>query len=84
MSTPDHVKIAPTARRQVQALPQKRQKSVVKLLEALSINPRPPGATKIEGMFGLYAETISHIRLIYKVEEQEVLLLLVKPALAHK
>jgi mRNA-degrading endonuclease RelE of RelBE toxin-antitoxin system len=47
-------------------------------VEALAINPRPPGVKKIEGMTGLYSEDVDHLRLIYKVEEQEVLLLLIK------
>lgn len=79
-NTPYHVKIAPAARRQLLALPSKQQKAVLKLIEALAINPRPPGVNKIDGLTGLYREELEseHVRLIYKVEEQEVLLLLVK------
>jgi mRNA interferase RelE/StbE len=75
---PYHVKVAPTAAQQIKALPQKYRKIIIKLAEALAINPRPPGVKKIEGMTGLYSESINHLRLIYKVEDQEVLLLLVK------
>lgn len=76
--TPYHVKIAPAAQRQIRTLPIKLQKTIIKYIEALAVNPRPPGVEKIEGMTGLYSEDINHIRLIYKVEEQELLLLLVK------
>lgn len=78
MTTPYHVKIAPTAHRQILALSSKYQKTIIKFIEALAINPRPPGTTKIEGMTGLYSEDVNHMRLIYKVEDQEVLLLLIK------
>jgi len=78
MPTPYHIVIAPAARLQVNALPLKDQKTIIKLLDALSINPRPPGAKKIEGMNGLYREEMEQLRLIYKVEDQEVLVLLVK------
>lgn len=78
MTTPYHIKIAPIAQRQIRALPLKFQKPIIKLAEALAINPRPPGAEKIEGMTGLYSQPLQHLRLIYKIEEQEVLLLLVK------
>ena len=78
MTTPYHIKIAPAAQRQIRALSSKQQKVIVKLIEALAINPRPPGVKKIEGMTGLYSEDIQLQRLIYKVEEQEVLILLVK------
>ncbi len=77
-NTPYTVRIAPAALRHIFALPVKQQKTIIKLIEALGINPRPPGVTKIDGLTGLYCEHVEQHRLIYKVEEQEVLLLLVK------
>jgi mRNA interferase RelE/StbE len=56
--TPYYVKIAPAAYREILALPTKQQKIILKLIEALAINPRPPGVLKIEGMAGLYSEEI--------------------------
>jgi len=78
VTTPYHIKISPAAQRQIQALTSKHQKTVIKIIEALAINPRPPGTKKLEGMTGLYSEDVLHLRLIYKVEEQEVLVLLIK------
>lgn len=78
MTTPYHLLIAPAAQRQIKLLANKHQKTILKFIEGLAINPRPPGAVKIDGMSGLYCETIHHFRLIYKVEDQEVLLLLIK------
>lgn len=78
MTNPYYVKIAPAAAEQIRALALKNRKLVFKLLEALAINPRPPGAKKIEGMTGLYSESVNQLRLIYKIDEQEILLLLVK------
>ena len=77
MTTPYHVKVAPHAANQIKALNKKYRKQIFKIAEALAINPRPPGAKKIEGMTGLYSENIHPIRLIYKVEDQEILLLLI-------
>lgn len=79
MATPYHIKIAPVAAQQIKQLSAKQQKLVIKLAEALSVNPRPPGAIKISGMTGLYSETISPLRLVYKIDDQDILLLLVKP-----
>lgn len=78
MTNPYHIKIAPAATRQLRLLSLRYQKIIFKLIEALAINPRPPGVKKIEGMTGLYSETVDQIRLIYKIEEQEVLILLIK------
>ena len=80
MATPYHIKIAPIAVEQIKKLSAKQQKVVIKLAEALSINPRPPGANKIHGMTGLYSETAYPLRLVYKIDDQEILLLLVKTA----
>ncbi|MEO8402011.1 MAG: type II toxin-antitoxin system RelE/ParE family toxin [Gammaproteobacteria bacterium] len=77
-TTPYYVKVAPRAAAQIKALPLKHRKLIFKLVEALAVNPRPPGTKKIEGLMGLYSESINHLRLIYKIEEQEILLLLVK------
>lgn len=77
-TTPYSVKIAPRAVQQIRELPVKQRKLVIKLIEALAINPRPPGAKKIEGMTGLYSEEMNVLRLIYKIDEKEVLFLLLK------
>jgi mRNA interferase RelE/StbE len=78
VTTPYHVKIAPNAHKQINNLSVKYRKLIIKLAEALAVNPRPPGAKKVTGMTGLYSEEIDHIRLVYKIEDQEILLLLVK------
>lgn len=78
LTNPYVLKIAPEAARQIKALPIKYRKILFKLIEALAVNPRPPGSKKVEGMTGLYSETVNHLRLIYKIEDQEILLLLVK------
>lgn len=78
MTSPYHIKVAPAAHRQIQALPAKTQKMIFKLVEGLAINPRQHGAKKIDGMTGLYVNNVEHVRLIYKIDDQEILLLLVK------
>lgn len=77
-ATPYHIKIAPKAAEQIKMLNTKNYHLVIKLIEALAINPRPPGATKIAGMTGLYTEKLDSIQLIYKIEDQEILILMVK------
>lgn len=76
--TPYLIKIAPYAFQQIKNLPLKQRRLMIRIMEALSVNPRPPGARKIEGMTGLYSESINQYRLIYKIEEQEIWVLVVK------
>ena len=77
-TTPYEVKIAPKAVEQIKLLSLKDRKLLIHLIEALAVNPRPPGAKKVQGMTGLYTESVSPLRLIYKIEEQEIWLLLVR------
>ncbi len=77
-TTPYNIQVAPKAAEQIKGLSPKHRKLIFKFVEALAVNPRPPGAEKIEGMTGLYSESINHLRLVYKIEEQEILLLVVK------
>lgn len=78
MITPYHIRIAPAAQRQIKALALKQRRHVFQYLESLAINPRPVGAKKIAGMTGLYSESLGSLRIIYKIEEQDILVLLVK------
>jgi len=78
VTTPYHIKVSPAARRQILALTPKHRKVIIRLVEALSVNPRPPGSRKVNGMRGLYSESANHSRVIYKIEDQEVLVLVVK------
>lgn len=77
-NTPYHVRIANDAVAMLRQLDAKHRLIIFKLIESLAINPRPPGTVKMEGMTGLYCEQVNSHRLIYKVEDQEVLVLLVK------
>lgn len=78
MTTPYDIKIAPVAHRQFLTQPAKVQKEIIRMLDALSINPRPPGTKKMEGLMGLYVNPMDGLRLVYKIEDQVIFLLLVK------
>jgi len=77
-NTPYTVRLAPKITRQIRKLPQKERRLAFRLAEALAINPRPPGATRIEGMTGLYSETFEELHMIYKIEDQDVVLLFLR------
>ena len=77
-ATPYAIRFAPKAVRQMRKLPIKQRRLIFRFAEALSINPRPPGAIRVEGMTGLYAESINDLNLIYKIEEQDVILLFIR------
>ncbi len=78
-ASPYAVQFSPTAARQTRKLSVKQRKLVLRVCDALAINPRPPGATKIHGMTGLYRESVQGLRLVYKIDEQSIVLLFVSP-----
>jgi mRNA interferase RelE/StbE len=51
---------------------------LVKRLQALRTNPRPPGATKLEGMDHLYRIREGSYRIIYAIREKDLVVLGVK------
>lgn len=75
---PYDIQIASRAADSIRNLPSKEQKHLLRVIEALGINPRPPGSEKVDGMVGLYKEPIGDWELIYKIEEHEILVLLLK------
>lgn len=78
MAVPYDIEFSSGAVEQIRSLSSKQHKWIVKLAEALAVNPRPPGANKIIGMTGLYSHTVNELRFIYKIEEQAVLLLFIR------
>jgi mRNA interferase RelE/StbE len=78
VNTPYEVRIAPAAKEQLLQLSSKQQKQILNLCTTLRINPRPAGAKRLEGMTGLYVEMMQQVRIIYKIDEQEILILLIK------
>lgn len=77
--TPYNIQLSPIAQQQILTLAPKQRAAFLKIAESLAFNPRPLGAEKITGMIGLYQLPLETVRLIYKIEEQEILLLKIKP-----
>ena len=78
VDAPYTIQVAPYAAQQWSQLPMRLQRKLVKFLSALQVNPRPTGAEKIEGLTGLYAQEVDHMRIIYKILEQDIMVLIIK------
>ncbi len=72
------VEIAPAARRQLSKLTVDVQKRILKRLDRLEENPRPPGVEKLSGIESLYRIRIGDYRVIYRIEDQILLVLVLK------
>ena len=70
--------LAPPAERQIKALAESTQKRIVKRLKSLQHNPRLQGVKKLAGEDGLYRIREGSYRIIYKVQDKELIVLVVK------
>jgi len=72
------IEFAPSARRQLQKLPNEIRVRVAAALSALSAEPRPPGVKKLSGEESLYRIRVGDYRIIYQIREKELIVLVVK------
>ena len=72
------VEIAPAAQRQLRKLKKLAQRRILASLEALAENPRPAGMKKLSGAPELYRIREGDYRIIYQIQEEVLLVLVVK------
>jgi mRNA interferase RelE/StbE len=70
--------LAPPAERQLTSLTGSVQKRIVKRLKSLRENPRPQGVKKLAGEEDLYRIREGDYRIIYTIQDKELIVLVVK------
>jgi len=70
--------LAPPAERQLTSLTGSVQKRIVKRLKSLRENPRPQGVKKLAGEEDLYRIREGNYRIIYTIQDKELIVLVVK------
>jgi mRNA interferase RelE/StbE len=70
--------LAPSAERQLKALADTTQKRIITRLKALRHNPRPQGVKKLAGEDDLYRVREGNYRIIYTIQDKELIVLVVK------
>lgn len=76
------VELAKRAQRQLKALPEVVQKRLNTEINTLAINPRPPGVKAMQGMRGLLRLRVGDYRIIYQVQDDRLVVLVV--AVGHR
>jgi mRNA interferase RelE/StbE len=66
--------------RAIRKLGRDAQRQVVARLERLAEDPRPPGSKKIEGTEDLHRVRVGGYRIVYRIEDQVLLVLVVRVA----
>ena len=70
--------LAPPAERQLKSLTDSVQKRIVRRLKSLGENPRPQGVKKLAGEEHLYRIREGAYRIIYTIQDKELIVLVVK------
>ncbi len=76
------IQFLPKAKRQLKAIPRQMQNLLKDEIRNLSENPRPRGVKKLSGEEDLYRIRIRNYRVIYKIEDNILLILIV--AIGHR
>ncbi len=69
---------SPTAYRQLEDIPKADQRRIREKIDRLSTNPRPPGAKLLKGGPGLLRIRVGDYRVIYKVEDDRLIVLVIR------
>lgn len=76
------VNFSKAAERQFRNLPRGVQSRIAPRIDALAVDPRPPGAVRLSGREDLYRIRVGDYRVLYAIEERELMVLVVK--LGHR
>lgn len=69
---------SPVAQKSLKSLPQNMKKRIDAKISALAKNPRPPDAKVLQGKHGLLRVRVGDYRIIYRVEDDRLIILIVK------
>src|SRR5205823_7638950 len=72
------IQYARSAREELESLPGKVQDRIIEAIDALEQNPRPQGCKKLHGSDDRYRIRIGNYRVIYKIDEKAVTVLIVR------
>ena len=74
------VDFAPAAERQIKAFDRSIQAQLLARIHKLASNPRPNGVEKLEGEENLYRIRSGNYRILYTINDKQLLVLVVKIA----
>lgn len=72
------IEIKRPARKMLLALPQAHRSRIAEAIEPLADDPRRPGTRKLTGSASLYRLRVGDYRVIYEVQDEKLILVVVK------
>jgi len=72
------VEVSATAERQLRKLPRPDQIRVVRVMQGLSVDPRPPGRRKLSGYDDVFRVRVGRYRVLYSLEDRRLVIIVLK------
>jgi mRNA interferase RelE/StbE len=72
------IDVSATAERQIRKLPRNEQLRVLRVIQGLSIDPRPPGCRKLSGFDDVFRVRIGRYRVLYAIEDRRLVIIVLK------
>ena len=72
------IEVSATAERQIRKLPRADQIRVVRVVLALSTDPRPPGCRKLSGHGDVFRVRVGRYRVLYSIEDRRLIVIVLK------
>ncbi len=72
------IEISATAERQISKLPRADQIRVIRVIQALATDPRPPGCRKLSGYDDVFRVRIGRYRVLYSIEDRRLVIIVLK------
>ena len=72
------IEVSATAERQIRKLPRADQLRVVRAIQALATDPRPPGSRKLSGHEDVFRVRIGRYRMLYSIEGRRLVIIVLK------
>ena len=80
MSSDYAIEFLPSAAGQFRKLPKPDQRRFAAVIDALRRNPRPPGCRSLKGYPGLFRIRAGRFRVVYRMEDDRLIVLIVRVA----
>ena len=72
------IEVTPRARKDLKALPKRERRRVAEQIDILKADPRPTGCKKLMGREDFYRIRVGDYRVIYQIEDEILLILIVR------
>ena len=78
MASASRIRIEKRALKALSSLPERTRAKVREAIDSLAETPRPPGVKKLADEHQLYRIRVGSFRVVYQIQDQDLLVLVVK------